>query len=376
VSIPGEGERRTWVFDVTFLSSRWSCIYGRGCLGVLTGPAPELEQGCCSYGAHLTDEAEAARIEAAAATLTPQQWQFAARARAKSRPGPLRRTRKGALVTRIADGACIFLNRPGFSGGTGCALHLAALERQLPTADLKPDVCWQLPLRREDRVGEDGQVTSTVGEWKRPDWGPAGLEFHWWCTEGPEAFIGSRPVYETLRDELVRMVGPAVYERLSQYLGTRRGKAAPLPHPALRRTATVSTLGTIRAEQRLPAAALGFASVLRGLGHRLLVDLFLVQLLGLVEAPLSVIVLGIRATLWTRFRYHLDRALETPRFFEAPMSSLFHEPLLLGTEDPATPPQAGGRENEPQTLVSASPLSGSASLPHHTLPPRSEESLP
>jgi hypothetical protein len=233
VSIPGEGESRTWVFDVTFLSSGWSCIYGHGCQGVLTGPAAELAQGCCSYGAHLTDDAEAKRIEAAAATLTPEQWQFAARAR--SRAGPVRRTRKGELVTRIADGACIFLNRPGFPGGTGCALHLAALERDVPTAELKPDVCWQLPLRRDDRVGEDGHVTSTVTEWKRRDWGPAGLDFHWWCTEAPEAFVGKRPAYETLRDELVRMVGAGVYEQLRRYLGDRHGKAAPLPHPALRR---------------------------------------------------------------------------------------------------------------------------------------------
>ena len=44
------------MFDVTFLLSRWTCIFGDGCQGVLTGPAPELVQGCCSYGAHFTDE--------------------------------------------------------------------------------------------------------------------------------------------------------------------------------------------------------------------------------------------------------------------------------------------------------------------------------
>ncbi|MEA2685661.1 MAG: hypothetical protein QOE93_856, partial [Actinomycetota bacterium] len=46
VSFEDEDEYRTWVFDVTFLLSRWSCIYGHGCQGVLTGPAPEKEQGC------------------------------------------------------------------------------------------------------------------------------------------------------------------------------------------------------------------------------------------------------------------------------------------------------------------------------------------
>ena len=43
-------EDRTWLFDVTFLLSRWTCIFGRGCQGVLTEAAPELVQGCCISG--------------------------------------------------------------------------------------------------------------------------------------------------------------------------------------------------------------------------------------------------------------------------------------------------------------------------------------
>ena len=75
VSFEDPGEDRTWVFDVTFLLSSWTCIYGRGCQGVLTAAAPELEHGCCSYGAHLTDDEDATRIERVAATLTPEQAQ-------------------------------------------------------------------------------------------------------------------------------------------------------------------------------------------------------------------------------------------------------------------------------------------------------------
>ncbi len=64
VSFEDEDEERTWTFDVTFLTSAWTCIYGNGCLGVLTGPAPELEHGCCSYGAHFVDSADAATGQA------------------------------------------------------------------------------------------------------------------------------------------------------------------------------------------------------------------------------------------------------------------------------------------------------------------------
>ena len=51
---PVEDGRR-WQIDVTFLLSRWQCIFGNGCQGVLTEKAPELVHGCCSYGAHFTD---------------------------------------------------------------------------------------------------------------------------------------------------------------------------------------------------------------------------------------------------------------------------------------------------------------------------------
>ena len=232
VSFEDDTELRTWVFDVTFLLSHWNCLFGRGCQGVLTGPAPELVQGCCSYGAHFTDEDDVARIEQAATTLEAEDWQFRAEGR---RRGVVKTTKSGERVTRMVHDACIFLNRPGFAAGAGCALHRAALRRGQRPMDLKPDVCWQLPLRREDREEGGGRVTSTVSEWGRANWGAGGAEFHWWCTEAPEAFTGDAPVYRLMRDELVALVGPEVYARLAAYLDERvAGPATPLPHPTVR----------------------------------------------------------------------------------------------------------------------------------------------
>jgi len=231
ISFDDPEEERTWVFDVTFLLSGWTCIFGDGCQGVLTGPAPELVQGCCSYGAHFTDDEDIARVEAAAETLTDDQWQFASRGR---RLGTVKQSRGGDLVTRLVDGACIFLNRPGFAGGPGCALHRAALERDERPLDLKPNVCWQLPLRREDTSEDDGRVTSRVMQWDRRHWGEGGAEFHWWCTEARDAFVAKAPVYERLRDELIEMVGAPVYDLLVTYLAERR-RDHPLAHPARER---------------------------------------------------------------------------------------------------------------------------------------------
>jgi len=113
-------------------------------------------------------------------------------------------------------------------------LHRAALDRGQEPLDLKPDVCWQLPLRREDETDSGGRVTSTITQWDRKHWGDGGEEFHWWCTEAPEAFTGTKPVYETLRPELTAMVGKVVYSQLLSYLQERRRSGTPLPHPTVR----------------------------------------------------------------------------------------------------------------------------------------------
>lgn len=233
VSFDDPDELRTWVFDVTFLTSGWECIFGRGCQGVLTGPAPELEQGCCSYGAHFTGNADVARVRKAARALSPEEWQFAREAR---REGVVKTEPDGTRVTRLVEDACIFLNRPGFPAGAGCALHQAALTRGLKPMDMKPDVCWQLPLRREDSTDEaTGRVTSTLTQWERRHWGAGGDEFHWWCTEAPEAFEGRQAVYQSMEAELRAITGDQVYEQLVAYLKARKkGDAVPLPHPVVR----------------------------------------------------------------------------------------------------------------------------------------------
>lgn len=231
VSFQDPDEARTWVFDVTFLLSRWTCIFGNGCQGVLTGPAPELMQGCCSYGAHFVDEADEQAVVAAAARLDATQWQHRAKGR---RGGFVTTDDEGARITRLVDGACIFLNRPGFARGPGCALHVGALDAGERPLDWKPDVCWQLPLRREDVV-EGDRVTSTIRQWDRGNWGEGGAEFHWWCTESPEAFISETPVYLSLRDELIELTTNDAYNLVAAHCQARLGRAKPLPHPATRK---------------------------------------------------------------------------------------------------------------------------------------------
>ena len=239
-----------WRFEREFLTSDWTCLFGKGCKGILSHEAEALNQGCCSLGAHFGDgpagQEESMQISAMAALLTPDQWQFhhvgtvdhhpvtapadhdtTSDADAESNSeavagiyGDVERTH-----TLVVDGACVFLNRPGFEGGEGCALHVAALAAGDSPTEWKPSVCWQLPLRVDwalvDESDPEGPETATVRRWTRADWGEHGTTMAWCCTErseGGEAYAGDERVIDSLADELTSLADESVYVELRRRL--------------------------------------------------------------------------------------------------------------------------------------------------------------
>jgi hypothetical protein len=202
-----------WRFDAGFLRSNWTCIWGRGCVGILSEPAEHLGQGCCSIGADLDGEGEAMNIAALAATLDPSRFEHHAEAAAGGVFGDTSRS-----STRVVDGACIFFNRPGFAGGAGCALHLEALHAGESPVHWKPSVCWQLPIKVDWEPGDGDTEVATVRGWERADWGADGETMAWCCTEGTRAYVGEAPVVESLGEELEAIAGPTVYLELRRRL--------------------------------------------------------------------------------------------------------------------------------------------------------------
>jgi hypothetical protein len=204
-----------WRFDEGFLRSNWRCIWGRGCLGIREVGDAEAGHGCCSVGAELDGADESRLISALAATLQPAHFQHHADAVADGVFSDEKRTN-----TRVVDGACIFLNRPHFDGGAGCALHLAALDAGESPIDWKPSVCWQLPIKVDWEMQPDGVEVATVRAWTRADWGEIGEAMAWCCTEGDLAYTGDRPVVESLASELTAIAGDAVFEELKRRLSS------------------------------------------------------------------------------------------------------------------------------------------------------------
>ena len=225
--------------DLTWLTSGWSCIFGQGCPGIY---ADRPDDGCCTLGAHFADRDDEARVARAVRQLSAGQWQYRAEGRRRGwaefeDPEQVTPGERPDRKTRIVDGACIFLNRPGFSGGQGCALHLLAVETGRDLTETKPDVCWQLPVRRQyrsvTRTDETSYTEVTIGEYGRDGWGPGGADLDWYCTSNTEAHRGRRPVYESYAAELTALMGRTAYAVLVELcaeFASRRGSR--MRHPA------------------------------------------------------------------------------------------------------------------------------------------------
>ncbi|WP_185994511.1 hypothetical protein [Nocardioides campestrisoli] len=235
-------EEQVFRCDLTWLTSAYTCIFGQGCQGIYAD-APDT--GCCTLGAHFSDADDERRVASYVAQLTPELWQF--------HPGREVRTgdwvevepdgeRKTATLEVDGQQACVFHNRSDFAphtgaGGAGCALHGLALAQGRNPLETKPDVCWQLPIRRTYRTVERPDETSytevTISEYDRRGWGPGGHDLDWYCSGNTEAHVAVEPLYLTSAAELVELMGRPAYEELARHCEAHlRSRSALAIHPA------------------------------------------------------------------------------------------------------------------------------------------------
>ena len=215
--------------DLTWLTSRWQCIYGQGCQSI---DAQIPHGGCCTFGAHLADATDEQRVSGFVAQLTHDDWELKPEgddpATAKnptwesstlvaevSEADWIQTDSDGERKTLVTAGACVFLNGPDFAAGAGCALHVLANRLGESHVRTKPDVCWQLPIRRDFETSEraDGVETTIViiTEYVRGMWGAGGHDLDWYCSSNTEAHTAAEPVYKHSQTELVELVGGAAY---------------------------------------------------------------------------------------------------------------------------------------------------------------------
>ena len=208
--------------DLTWLTSYWNCIFGNGCQGI---DKAQPDHGCCSDGAYYYSTEDEARVTAAAKKLTPAMWQNHATARKGGKftisEIGLDKDRK----TKKVNDTCIFFNEAKFSKEYfGCALHHLAIKEDKHFIETKPDICWQLPLRRsweKREVGDKNYDIVVIGEYTREAWGEGGADMDWYCSSNTEAHTGAEPVYLSNKTELIAMMNPKAYEVLASLCDSR-----------------------------------------------------------------------------------------------------------------------------------------------------------
>lgn len=262
--------------DLTWLLSTYRCRFGTDACHGIDPENPDV--GCCVHGAFLTDEDDRGALAEIVPHLTDEDWQLRPMVLGESRDisavgssddgsaddgstdggeiepwlvwdeldvedgaGGEDGGTEPALKTRVHDGACVFANRASHPGGPGCALHGWALRNDVPITVAKPEVCWQLPLRREEawETRPDGSemLRTSITEYNRRGWGAGGEDFDWYCTSDPGCHggAGEEALWSTSADELRELIGEAAYEVVAEHCRQREqlAKVAPSGFPLL-----------------------------------------------------------------------------------------------------------------------------------------------
>ena len=233
--------------DLTWLTSSYHCIFGSGCQGIYK-ESPDV--GCCALGAHFADKDDEKRVAEYVGMLDETLWQFRPQTKTKGKKGQTTKVKKddwidvddeGERKTMVVEydgqSACIFHNRNDFHLGAGCALHALAFVLEKNPLETKPDVCWQLPIRRTFRTVERQDGTSytevSIGEYDRRGWGAGGHDLDWYCSGNTEAHVAREAVYVTHEAELVALMGRPAYDELVRHCDAHvRSRSALALHPA------------------------------------------------------------------------------------------------------------------------------------------------
>ncbi|WP_373456387.1 hypothetical protein [Corynebacterium sp. 70RC1] len=241
-----------FAIDLTWLESHYACQFGTSACKGISAEAPDV--GCCVHGAFLTDEEDRAQLHDAVTRMPARFWQHrdAVLARAthantaadlepwlewdtldndEGEPEP-------ALRTSLMNNACVFANREGWGTGPGCAIHQWAVHEGEDLTVVKPEVCWQLPVRRieayETRPDDHEILRTTITEYDRRGWGSGGEDFDWYCSSAPGCHTSDKPLWQTMQAELIALMGNAGFDALKAHLLARqsRGVSGFVAHPA------------------------------------------------------------------------------------------------------------------------------------------------
>ena len=225
--------------DLTWLTSRYTCIFGQGCHGIYaTSPTPAAARWARTSPTRTTRSGWRSSSTSSTETL----WQHQpARPRCASEDW-IETDDEGERKTRTleVDGQRgVHLPQPHRlpRRGAGCALHALALSRAAtrsrPSRTCAGSCRSGAPSGRSSgrtgrrtRRSRSASTTAAAGA-------PGGHDLDWYCSGNTEAHVAVEPLYVTNEPELVELMGRAAYDELVRALrGPPASRSALALHPA------------------------------------------------------------------------------------------------------------------------------------------------
>ena len=245
---PGDKTQR-FKCDLTWLASRWSCIFGAGCQGIY---ADRPDDGCCTLGAHFSDKADEKRTKQFVKLLGPDDWQFYDVGSPQER---LDRDRRGRRAQDRRARGRLHLPEPARASTAARAARCTAGRSATATTRSRPSPtsagsCRSAGLFREVERGDKTSYTEvTITEYDRRGWGEGGHDLDWYCSGNTEAHGAHRAGLRLERTRAVELMGQAAYDILRRAL--RGVRAAPVQPTAATpgeraRTIAVKQAGSAR----------------------------------------------------------------------------------------------------------------------------------
>jgi len=244
---PDAPRERRFRVNTTFLLSNYECIFGQGCPSIKPQIDTRHDCGCCNQGAGFYGEDDVKNVAKWFKKLTAKDMPADKLKHAREHGWSVRNKNGEPYKTRKLNGACIFANEKSDDPSApppGCAFHVLGNRLGIDHTEIKPEVCWTVPLL----VLHDGKTTGrdegpeliTITAQGRGEWGGGypddytdleqvedGVYLGWWCTDTPDAYVGDKAAYIYFEKELRIHMGDAAYDQLAKLLvayGERRSQ--------------------------------------------------------------------------------------------------------------------------------------------------------
>ena len=199
--------------DLTWLTSSWTCIFGSGCQGIY---ADRPDDGCCTLGAHFTDEDDVKRVKAVVKELGEDEWQHhpgSTKVSRLDRDRGRRRSRPRSS-TAPASSSTARASRPA-PAARCTSTRCSPARSRTPSSPTSAGSCRSgAPTARSSCPTGRRGWRSRITEYDRRGWGPGGHDLDWYCSATPRRTSAASRSSAATAASCVELMGEDAYAEL------------------------------------------------------------------------------------------------------------------------------------------------------------------